>query len=202
MIARHSARLILIPFIIGVIISVPGLMLMSFKPFIYSISMAFILFSMALLVFFRDPEREIGDGLVSPADGRVLSVSDTDIMIYMSPLDVHVNRAPLSGRVTATEHMAGGHAPAFISRAAENERLVIDMATDIGTLKLVQIAGTFARRIESYVKVGEALGKGERIGIVRFGSRVELHLPKDKIRFVVSTGDKVKAGSTIGEILG
>lgn len=151
-----------------------------------------------LLSFFRDPDRTVGDGIVSPADGRVTGVDDGDgatIEIFMGPWDVHVNRAPLQARVADRRHEPGGHVPAFDKDADTNERMVWDLETDVGSIQVVQIAGAVARRIQPYVDAGDDLEKGQRVGIIRFGSRVDLHLP-DGVEPTVEEGDRVQAATT------
>lgn len=155
-----------------------------------------------LLHFFRDPDRSIppGQGLVSPADGKVLAVEETEtggtaVRVFMSPLDVHVNRAPCDGTVEAREHRPGGHRPAFDKDAGTNERMVWDLATDHGPVRIVQIAGAAARRIFPYVDVGDRVAKGDRIGIIRLGSRVDLELPPGLVADV-RVGQRVEAGTT------
>jgi phosphatidylserine decarboxylase len=157
---------------------------------------------LGILFFFRDPEREIGPGIVSPADGRVLSVDPAtrSVSIFMGVADVHVNRAPLAGVVAGQDHRPGGHAVASRPEAARNERLAWDLETRLGSLRLTQVAGAFARRIVPYVHAGDKVKKGQRIGLVRFGSRVDLVLPPG-CRPTVAAGDRVRAGtSTIAEV--
>ncbi|MET8144189.1 phosphatidylserine decarboxylase [Sphaerisporangium sp. NPDC005288] len=155
----------------------------------------------AMLWFFRDPDREPGAGLVlSPADGVVQSIDPqpdgrTRVAIFMSPLDVHVNRAPLDGTVTSIRHVAGGFRPAFNKDSDQNERVVWHFETEIGDLELVQIAGAVARRIVPYVGMGAKLTRGERIGLIRFGSRVDIYLPEG-IAPAVSVGERTTAGVT------
>lgn len=153
-----------------------------------------------LLVFFRDPDRTPGPGIVSPADGKVQAVEETEtggtvIQVFMSPLDVHVNRAPLDGTVAARDHRPGGHRPAFDKDAATNERMVWDLETAHGPVRVVQIAGAAARRIVPYVGVGDRLAKGDRLGIIRLGSRVDLELPPGLVA-EVRPGQRVEAGTT------
>lgn len=149
------------------------------------------------LMFFRDPYRELGKGIVSPADGRVLTAdpAKATLTVVMSVLNVHVNRSPLAGRVVSMEHTPGTHAPAASSRTSRNERVETVLETSLGPLRLTQVAGVFARRIVPYVGPGDTVRKGQRIGIIRFGSRVELSLPGGAI-LSVREGDKVRAGTT------
>ncbi len=157
---------------------------------------------LAFLAFFRDPPREIGAGLVSPADGRVLSADPASgkMSIFMGVADVHVNRAPMAGTVVRQDHRPGGHAVASKAEASRNERLEWEFATRLGPLRLTQVAGAFARRIVPYLHAGDKVKKGQRIGLVRFGSRVDLVLPSG-CRVTVAPGDRVRAGtSTIAEV--
>jgi phosphatidylserine decarboxylase len=154
-----------------------------------------------MLWFFRDPERTPGTGrILSPADGVVQSIDPwpdgrTRVAIFMSPLDVHVNRAPLAGTVTSMEHKSGGFLPAFNKDSDTNERVVWHLDTALGDIELVQIAGAVARRIVPYVTVGTKVGRAERIGLIRLGSRVDVYLPQG-IAPAVSVGEKTVAGVT------
>ena len=154
-----------------------------------------------MLWFFRDPERTPGTGrILSPADGVVQSIDPwpdgrTRVAIFMSPLDVHVNRAPLAGTVTSMEHVSGGFLPAFNKDSDTNERVVWHLDTALGDIELVQIAGAVARRIVPYVTVGTKVGRAERIGLIRLGSRVDVYLPEG-IAPAVSVGEKTVAGVT------
>lgn len=168
---------------------------------IFLIPFGYFLFLLILsIVFFRDTERKIGEGIVAPADGRIMRTDKVEnfvrICTFMSILDVHVNRAPLSGKVLSMKHIPGKHRLAFDKDSDVNERLIIRMDTEIGEIRIVQIAGAFARRIIPYIMEGEYLDKGERIGMIALGSRVDLYLPEDKIRINVKEGDKVRAGET------
>jgi phosphatidylserine decarboxylase len=157
---------------------------------------------MSLLVFFRDPPREVGRGVVSPADGKVMAADPDEgkVSIFMRVQDVHVNRAPLAGVVTSMEYHRGSHVPAFRKDSHRNERLRISLATEHGLLTLTQVAGMVARRIVPYVIEGDRVRRGQRIGIIRLGSRVDVALPPT-CRLVVREGDRVKAGiSTLAEV--
>jgi phosphatidylserine decarboxylase len=154
-----------------------------------------------MLWFFRDPERKITEGgVVSPADGVVQSVMPwkdgrTRVAIFMSPLNVHVNRAPLSGTVTSVEHIPGGFVPAFNKESEHNERVVWHFDTEIGDVEVIQIAGAVARRIVPYVPRGCKVEQGERIGLIRFGSRVDVYLPEG-VGSAVEVGETMTAGVT------
>ncbi|MEV4104663.1 phosphatidylserine decarboxylase [Nonomuraea sp. NPDC049649] len=154
-----------------------------------------------MLWFFRDPDREVGTGrILSPADGVVQSVDPwpdgrTRVAVFMSPLNVHVNRAPLAGNVTSVQHVAGGFLPAFNKDSDQNERVVWHFETALGDVEMVQIAGAVARRIVPYVSAGAKVAQGERIGLIRLGSRVDIYLPEG-IAPAVSVGEKTVAGVT------
>ncbi|MFG2172141.1 phosphatidylserine decarboxylase [Streptomyces niveus] len=154
-----------------------------------------------MLWFFRDPEREITQGrVISPADGVVQSIMPwkdgrTRVAIFMSPLNVHVNRAPLAGTVTSVEHIPGGFVPAFNKESENNERVVWHFDTELGDIEMVQIAGAVARRIVPYVPQGTKLEQGERIGLIRFGSRVDIYLPEG-VDVAVEVGQATTAGVT------
>ncbi|WP_220447262.1 phosphatidylserine decarboxylase [Nonomuraea deserti] len=154
-----------------------------------------------MLWFFRDPDRTPGQGrILSPADGVVQSIDPwpdgrTRIAIFMSPLNVHVNRAPLAGNVTSVQHVPGGFLPAFNKDSDQNERVVWHFETALGDIEMVQIAGAVARRIVPYLSAGAKVTPGERIGLIRFGSRVDIYLPEG-ITPAVSVGEKTVAGVT------
>jgi len=175
------------------------------------ISILLFLLTAFFLVFFRDPERPIGKGIVACADGKIreiIDVKDKDlgeainISTFMNVQNVHVNRMPFGGEITSIEHFSGFHLPAFKKESEKNERVIILAEASIGKIKIVQIAGTLARRIVPYIKEGDNVKKGKRIGIIRLGSRVDVYLPKDKIKKIrVKVGDRVKAGEdSIAEI--
>jgi len=155
---------------------------------------------LGVTVFFRDPDRKPeGDGVVSPADGKVTVLREEDeqvrLGIFMNLYDVHVNRAPVGGEVVGSEHHEGGHRPAFSKDSERNERVV----TQIDEYVVVQIAGAFARRITSYVGEGDTVERGERMGVIAFGSRVDVMFPEhyDHDDLVVEKGDRVRAGETV-----
>ena len=161
--------------------------------------------------FYRDPDRTApeGDGLfVSPADGRVVEISEAEhpftgpsfkVGIFMNVLSVHVNRAPCMGRVDYLEYVPGRKIAAFAPKASEvNERNLVGLSTPYGPVLMVQIAGLLARRIVCRLRRGEVLEAGQRYGMIRLGSRVDIYLPKD-VRLLTKHGDKVYAGiSSLG----
>ncbi len=158
--------------------------------------------SLFMLFFHRDPDRlPKGEGMLSPADGRIIHASEKGITIFMGPCDVHVNRAPLDGIIRRTEHIRGGHAPAFLYTARKNQQNRIEMETSEGNIELRQITGTLVREIICYVRPGDRVLRGDRIGMIRFGSRVEVTIP-DGLVLQVKNGDRVRAGETIIAVKG
>jgi len=165
---------------------------------------AVVLVLLALFVFsfFRDPERVIPNepgAVVSPGDGRVVVVTDEPfegrpgkrVSIFLAVWNVHVNRSPATGTITKMEYRPGKFLAAMV-----NEQNVFTLSTDAGEIVFKQIAGLIARRVVSWKKTGEQVARGERIGLVRFGSRVDLWVPKDA-EIVVKVGDNVKGGSSV-----
>lgn len=150
--------------------------------------------------FFRDPERALGPDVTSPADGRVLAATDDGdavrLSIFMTPWSVHVNRSPLDGRIERLDYRRGAHLPAFRKESDRNERLDVDLSTPNGPVRIRLVAGTLARRIHPYVNPGVEVKKGQRIGLIAFGSRCELLLPRTRYRLLVRPGDWVRAGET------
>lgn len=165
------------------------------------------------LWFFRDPERraEAPDGLLCPADGKIVEIAEVDepeflrgrarkISIFMSVVDVHVNRAPCDARVEWVRPMAGTFMNAIRAHAGlENERTLIALRRPDGTgLLMKQVAGLIARRIVCPLQAGAEVRRGERFGMIKFGSRVELFLPAEKpFEVRVRMGQKVAAGRTV-----
>ena len=157
-----------------------------------------------VLNFFRDPDRATpeGNAYICPADGKVVRAEETAsglrVDIFMNVFDVHVNRAPMAGRITHMEYTPGR----FINAAAEtasieNERNRFEMETDDGQrIAFTQIAGLVARRIVSYVAVGDHVAAGQRIGMIRFGSRVDCQIPAG-YALRVKVGERVTAGLTV-----
>jgi len=151
-----------------------------------------------LICVFRDPRRTIGEGVVSPADGtvRVIDHEKGLVSIYLALRNVHVTRAPLEGVLENSLHTLGKHRPAFSKGTPNNERLEMSLMTRIGRISIIEMTGAIARRIVPYVKQGQELGKGTKISLIRFGSRVDLYLPPASVRIVVEKGQKLRAGVT------
>ncbi|HTY10987.1 MAG TPA: phosphatidylserine decarboxylase family protein [Bacteroidota bacterium] len=163
------------------------------------------------LNFFRDPDRVTPSGnnmIISPADGTVVVVKDTaeelylkgeaiQISIFMSPLNVHVNRIPLSGRVGYFDYVKGKYFAAFEDKASlDNEQTHIGIDNGSSKVFFKQIAGFIARRIVCTLKVGDEVVAGERFGMIKFGSRVDVFVPKNS-DIKVSVGDKTAAGESV-----
>ena len=153
-----------------------------------------------LAVFFRDPQRTVGPGIVSAADGRVLSVASegaaTRVAVFMNVTNVHVNRAPLDGTVARIERRGEGFRPAYAPGAAHNRRCHYEFTTSIGPVEVVQMTGLVARRLVPLVRVGESVHRGERFGMIVLGSRVDVLLPRDRVEILVRPGERVTAGVT------
>jgi len=168
------------------------------------ISALLFLLTLFLLAFFRDPDRKIGNGIVACADGKIREIKNLDekdigkcIMIstFMNIHNVHVNRMPLDGKIIDVKSFSGLHLPAFKKESEKNERVVLNIQTRIGKIKIILIAGTVARRIVTYIKKDETIKKGEKIGIIRLGSRVDVYLPLKSVKKIyVKVGNRVKAG--------
>jgi len=174
-----------------------------------ALAVPFAAASLASLGFFRDPERAVPlvtNGALSPADGTVTSIDEAvdpfvgpaiRVSTFLSPLDVHVNRAPISGLVVDTLYTRGRFVAAYNPEAAEvNERCVIRIQGDAARVAVVQIAGVVARRIVCRVAAGQKVEAGERIGLIRFGSRTDCYMPRGTTVHV-SVGDKVVGGVTV-----
>lgn len=169
----------------------------------------FLGLSAFVLFFFRDPERTFRGGagkVVSPADGKVISIrreGEKDVIsIFLSVFNVHINRAPVGGTITDIHYRPGKFLAAFDERASrENEQNSITIEQDGRTVRFVQIAGWIARRIVCWKQEGEKLQVGEKVGLIQFGSRVDVFFPSG-CKVTVQIGQKVKAGETIvGEFL-
>ncbi|NOQ47794.1 MAG: phosphatidylserine decarboxylase [Methanococcoides sp.] len=159
----------------------------------------FLFLTVFVIWFFRDPGRttKICDHcMFSAADGRVIDVSGQRVCVFMNVHNVHVNRAPISGVVKSITHKKGGYLPAFYKDSERNERTVTVIRSSHGDVTVTQIAGVMVRRIVSYVNVGDELANGEKIGMIRFGSRVDVTIPED-FDITCKVGDRVYAGETV-----
>lgn len=194
-------------FVLGFVL-VGGLFLLA-GPFIGRfVGVLFILAAVFAVYFFRDGQRTIPatSDVLSPGDGRVLEVADVDgegygsgrvVRIFLSVLDGHVQRAPVAGKIVGTLYRPGSFLDARDPRAPfENESNSIDIESAQGRVMVRQIAGLIARRILCWVRPDDRVESGERIGLIRFGSQVDLYLPK-AANVVVKEGQRVRAGQTI-----
>jgi len=167
-----------------------------------------IFLGLFLAFFFRDPERtppQDAATIVSPADGRVMEVLDESlggkpghrISIFLSVFNVHVNRSPVAGRISSINYRTGKFYAAMRGRAsAENEQNAFHVQTDHGEVVFTQIAGWVARRIVCWKSVGDSLVRGERIGMIRFGSRMDIWLP-EAVEILVRPGRHVAGGTSV-----
>jgi phosphatidylserine decarboxylase len=161
--------------------------------------------------FFRDPQRDTPQGtahIIAPADGKVVAVRTVEdleffhsrvqqISIFMSPLDVHVNRNPISGVVRYTRYVPGEYFAAFEDKASEkNEQMIVGVENSLGKVLFKQIAGFVARRIVCKLNVGDTVTAGARFGMIKFGSRVDVLVPTDAV-VRVKIGDRTVAGETV-----
>lgn len=175
----------------------------------------FCILTMFVCFFFRDPQRPIPEGenvVVSPADGRVVAIkyieepdflqqSVFQISIFLSIFNVHINRAPFGGKVETVKYNPGKfHIAAVDKASAENEQTAMVINSRNRKILVKQIAGLIARRIVCYAKPGDVIKKGERYGIIRFGSRVDIFLPTDS-EIKVNLGDKIKGARDIIAVL-
>ena len=179
-----------------------------------------------LLNFYRDPKRTIpkGSNIVSPADGRIISIVNTSkkeikvskgiigkirsmtkdisnncyvISIFMSPLDVHINRAPIEGTIKSIRHTKGKFFKAYdLEKSFENEKNEIVIENKNLKIKVIQIAGFLARRILCYAKINDKVNKGDKIGMIALGSQATIIMPKS-VKLKIKINDKVKAGESI-----
>ena len=175
------------------------------------LSLIFLALFLFTIAFFRDPNRPVPAGpnlIVAPADGRVRDIVDLDekeilktktrrVGIFLSIFDVHTNRAPIDGRIVYRQHHAGLYLDARDPNCSEkNEAMTWAFENPRGRIVVRQLTGAIARRIVAWANVGDKLKKGERFGMIRFGSRTELYLPLNA-EVLVKTGDHVSGGSTV-----
>lgn len=195
MIAREGIPFITIPLVIAIALAIAGW---------WYISVVFVLIASFMVYFFRDPERTISgdpDVVVSAADGAVTRVDETAsgklVSVFLSPLDVHINRSPIAGTITKVEYTRGKKMPATSDRASLiNERNSITITGEKMAVVCTQIAGILARRIVCRCKVGDRLEQGQRYGLIKFSSRTDLLMPPS-VEVLVKPGDRVIGGVTV-----
>jgi len=163
----------------------------------------FTLITIFFIGFFRDPHRmpdhsdfHNNQTLLAPADGRVMTIENGEIHIFMNFHNVHVNRSPIAGTVESIRYRKGSHIPAFTKSSIRNERNELVIANNGVSCTVTQIAGTITRRIVPYLREGDFVERGGRIGMIRFGSRVDVTIPPG-FEPAVHRGDIVRAGETV-----
>jgi len=186
----------------------------SFLLIVVYISLLLFLFS---LYFFRDPQRETPEGkniLISPADGKIISIKDNIlhpvskepsqmVSIFLSLLDVHINRIPIGGKISLIEYHKGKFLAAFNPKASElNEKYIFDINSKYGSIRVQQIAGIIARRLVCNLQLNDMAKAGKRFGLMKFSSRIDLIIPKKHFKLNTKIGEKVRGGETIiGEFI-
>lgn len=190
------------PLLIGLVLLVWG------RGWMFALAIVLALLGLFVFSFFRNPDRVIPTEtgvIVAPADGRVVVVKDEEnggrpgkrVSIFLAVWNVHVNRAPAAGRITKLEYKPGKFLAAWDERTSlENEQNVFTQTTEHGEIVYKQIAGWVARRCISWKKSGDAVERGERIGLVRFGSRMDVWMPGEA-EIAVKVGQNVKGGSSV-----
>jgi len=207
--AKEGLRFTLPVFIFSLILFLLSVLLSSLASLFGAI--IFFIFGMFFLFFFRDPARKVPEGenlILAPADGKVILIKPSDnlefigrggtlVSVFMSLFDVHVNRVPISGVVKYFKYNPGKFFPAFKDKASlENEQTELGLENEHGKVVLKQIAGILARRIVCNLQPGDLVKAGDRFGMIKFGSRLDLFLPEN-VQIKVKLNHKVRAGETI-----
>lgn len=164
----------------------------------------FVAVALFMAFFFRDPERRVPEDanvILSAADGRVTRIDEDEngkvVSVFLSPLDVHINRSPIAGRIVKVEYVKGRKGPATTNQASfVNERNSLTIEGENVTVVCTQIAGILARRIVCWKKQGDDLGLGQRFGLIKFSSRTDLLMPAN-VQLAVKLGDRVVGGETV-----
>jgi phosphatidylserine decarboxylase len=210
MITKYGIGTFALTVLFGLILILAGVKIQNlfFKYFLITAGVIIALFT---IYFFRDPDRitpQQENAIISPADGRILSITKVEenrflksgawkVSIFMSPLNVHVNRIPISGKVGYLNYIKGEYLMAFYEKADErNERNEVGIDSKFGKVLFVQIAGFMARRIVSTLQMEQPVTAGERFGMIKFGSRVDVYVPVEW-NVKVKTGDNVFSGESI-----
>jgi phosphatidylserine decarboxylase len=168
------------------------------------VATVFVVLAGFMAFFFRDPERKspTDEGLIlSAADGRVTRIESDEnakfVSVFLSPIDVHINRSPIEGTISKVEYVYGKKKPATSNTASfENERNSLTIENESISVVCTQIAGVLARRIVCWNSVGDHLERGQRFGLIKFSSRTDLMMPKS-VELCVNVGDRVKGGETV-----
>lgn len=194
------------PFIAGALLPALGLALARRRGW----AIPFAVLGGFFAYFFRDPDRTVPQGpglVVSPADGKVILAGPADrrwappgewtqVTIFLSPVDVHMNRSPVGGKITVIDYRPGKFLPAYKESANDNELNEVWVESEGRTIVFRQVVGLLARRIVCRVEPGDEVERGERIGLMKFGSRMDVFLPLD-MELLVSAGDRVVGGETV-----
>jgi phosphatidylserine decarboxylase len=199
---KEGIPFVFIPLFIAAAFAVSAVVFAFYQ--LWFVAAAFLFLGLFMAFFFRDPRRNVpteADIIVSAADGRVTRVEEREtgkfVSVFLSPLDVHINRAPIAGKVVKVEMFQGKKSPATSNDASQtNERNAMTIEGEKMTVICTQIVGILARRIVCWSKVGDTLEIGEKYGLIKFGSRTDLLMPKT-VEVYVKVGDKVKGGETI-----
>jgi phosphatidylserine decarboxylase len=179
-----------------------GLLVAASLAWLASVALAagFAALALFTLFFFRDPDRRVPDGaglVVSPADGKVVAAEPGRISVFLSIFNVHVNRSPIGGRIETVRYQPGAFRAAFDPRASsDNEQNVVTVRGDGHDVVFKQIAGLIARRIVFWKRPSDPVGRGERVGLIKFGSRVDVFVPEGSA-LRVAVGDRVRAGESV-----
>lgn len=189
-----------IPFLLVPLVLAVGLFYFGWWP----VAIVFLAVAAFMAYFFRDPHREVPDGpglIVSAADGRVTRIEETPerkvVSVFLSPLDVHINRSPIAGTIKQITYIRGKKGPATSDASSlVNERNSLVIEGDGITLTCTQIAGIVARRIVCWPHEGDNLERGQRFGLIKFGSRTDLVMPPS-VEIAVKVGDRVVGGETV-----
>lgn len=200
---REGLPFVIITFIFALFFGVLQIWF-SISPFLWVLVALLVLLGFFMAFFFRDPRRTVPTEeniIVSAADGKVTRVEEREneqfVSVFLSPIDVHINRSPIAGKVRKIEYIAGKKNPATSNNASlVNERNALEIKGEKMTVVCIQIAGILARRIVCWSKPGDNLKLGEKFGLIKFSSRTDLLMPKN-VRILVKIGDKVKGGETI-----
>ncbi len=203
---RDAYPFIIVFVVLGILCILLG---WGYSQFLFIPAGIFILLALFVAYFFRNPERDcpIDQKLVvSPADGQVVKVRPIDeahpeqgtfVSIFLSVFDVHINRSPIAGRIVNIKYQKGKFLNALNHKSStENEQNIVTVENDLMTVTFTQIAGVIARRIVFWNKVGDVLELGQRVGLIKFGSRTDLLLP-GQVKLKVKQGDKVVGGLTV-----
>lgn len=194
------------PFIAGFLLPA-ALLFLAGSVLVGSVFLALALF---MTFFFRDPERSVpaaDRAVIAPADGRVMAAGAADpasappgtwqqVTIFLSPLDVHINRIPVSGTVRRVEYCPGTFLPAFKPESCQNERTELWIDHGGQTVVVRQVVGVLARRVVCRVRQGDAVQAGQRFGLMKFGSRMDVFLPPTA-RLFVRSGERVRGGESV-----